>query len=141
MATATPVLITPPDHRAIPPGLFNACFVLFTINVVYFPIAWVAHGWIYEPAGLGIPTRDLGRPMKQLIEEMFNEKAGGIVLMTMHGSKGLETDNVYIIRPDLLPSPYATSEVAKKQEMCLEFVAYTRAKVGIYIDPEFNMEE
>ena len=56
MATATPVLITPPDHRAIPPGLFNACFVLFTINIVYFPIAFFSHWWIYDPNGLGIPT-------------------------------------------------------------------------------------
>jgi arabinofuranan 3-O-arabinosyltransferase len=56
MATATSASITPPDANAIPPGLFNACFVLFTINAVYFPIAWFSHWWIYDPAGLGIPT-------------------------------------------------------------------------------------
>lgn len=56
MANAATASITPPDHRAIPPGLFNACFVLFTINVVYFPIAWFSHWWIYDPNGLGIPT-------------------------------------------------------------------------------------
>jgi hypothetical protein len=46
----------PTDRSAIPPALFNACFVLFTINVVYFPIAWFSHWWIYDPKGLGIPT-------------------------------------------------------------------------------------
>jgi arabinofuranan 3-O-arabinosyltransferase len=55
MATA-PASITPHDPRAIPPALFNACFVLFTINAVYFPIAWFSHWWIYDSAGLGIPT-------------------------------------------------------------------------------------
>ena len=56
MVAAAPASMTPPDHRAIPPGLFNACFVLFTINVVYFPIAYFSHWWIYDPNGLGIPT-------------------------------------------------------------------------------------
>lgn len=55
MATA-PTLITPLGRSAIPPALFNACFVLLTINVVYFPIAWLSHWWIYDPEGLGIPT-------------------------------------------------------------------------------------
>ena len=56
MAAAAPVSITPHDPPAIPPALFNACFVLFTINAVYFPIAWFSHWWIYDPKGLGIPT-------------------------------------------------------------------------------------
>jgi arabinofuranan 3-O-arabinosyltransferase len=56
MATAAPALITPPVRSAIPPALFNACFALFTINAVYFPIAWFSHWWIYDPTGLGIPT-------------------------------------------------------------------------------------
>ena len=56
MATATPALITPSDRSTIPSALFNTCFVLFTINAVYFPIAWFSHWWIYDPAGIGIPT-------------------------------------------------------------------------------------
>src|SRR5215468_297890 len=56
MATATPALVTPPDRSAIPPALFNACFVLFILNAVFFPTAWFAHWWIYDPAGRGIPT-------------------------------------------------------------------------------------
>ena len=55
MATATN-LITPSDRSAVPPALFNVCFVLFVINAVYFPIAWFSHWWIYDSSGLGIPT-------------------------------------------------------------------------------------
>lgn len=56
MATATPASITPSGASPIPPALFNACFVLCIINAVYFPTAWFAHWWIYDPAGLGVPT-------------------------------------------------------------------------------------
>jgi glycosyl transferase family 87 len=56
MATAAPAQITPPDRSAIPPALLNACFVLFTLNAAYFPIAWFSHWWIYNAAGLGIPV-------------------------------------------------------------------------------------
>jgi Glycosyltransferase family 87 len=41
---------------AIPPALLNVCFVLFVINASYFPAAYFSQWWIYDPAGLGIPT-------------------------------------------------------------------------------------
>ena len=53
--TAAPALMMP-DRNAIPPALLNACFVLFTINAVFFPIAWFSQWWIYNPQGLGVPT-------------------------------------------------------------------------------------
>src|SRR5262245_27842721 len=53
MATVTSALITPPERSATPPALFNACFVLFTINAVFFPIAWFSHWWIYDSEGQG----------------------------------------------------------------------------------------
>ena len=56
MAPTTPALTAPPDRSAIPPALFNACFVLFIINAAFFPTAWFAHWWIYNSAGHGIPT-------------------------------------------------------------------------------------
>jgi arabinofuranan 3-O-arabinosyltransferase len=45
-----------PQSSAIPAALVNVCFVLCVINIVYFPIAYVSHWWIYDPDGLGIPT-------------------------------------------------------------------------------------
>jgi arabinofuranan 3-O-arabinosyltransferase len=41
---------------ALPAPLVNACFVLSVINIVYFPIAYFSHWWIYDSEGLGIPT-------------------------------------------------------------------------------------
>ena len=45
-----------PEQSAIPASLFNVCFVLFVINVSFFPAAYFSHWWIYDPKGLGIPT-------------------------------------------------------------------------------------
>lgn len=44
------------EHRAIPPALLNVCFALAVINISFFPTAYLAHWWIYDSAGLGIPT-------------------------------------------------------------------------------------
>jgi arabinofuranan 3-O-arabinosyltransferase len=55
MATsAVPTIVR--DHSATPAALINVCFVLFVINVSYFPAAYFSHWWIYDPDGLGIPT-------------------------------------------------------------------------------------
>ncbi len=42
---------------AIPPALWNVCFVLCCINVSYFPAAYFSHWWIYDPDGLRHPHR------------------------------------------------------------------------------------
>jgi arabinofuranan 3-O-arabinosyltransferase len=47
---------TLPDRSAIPTSLFNACFVLFAVNVSFFPTMYFSHWWIYDANGLGIPT-------------------------------------------------------------------------------------
>ena len=49
-------------------------------------------------------------------------------LSTIHKAKGLEWDTVYILRPDLLPAPFATTETDLEQERNIEYVAVTRAK-------------
>jgi arabinofuranan 3-O-arabinosyltransferase len=46
----------PSEHSAIPPALLNVCFVLLVINVSFFPAAYFAHWWIWDPDGRGIPT-------------------------------------------------------------------------------------
>jgi arabinofuranan 3-O-arabinosyltransferase len=47
---------TPAAPAAIPPALLNVCFALAVINISFFPTAYLAHWWIYDTAGLGIPT-------------------------------------------------------------------------------------
>lgn len=56
----------------------------------------------------------------------------GVKLMTIHRSKGLESDRVFIINTyegkTLIPSPYAHTPGQLKQENNLKFVSITRAK-------------
>jgi len=63
------------------------------------------------------------------LERLFsdNEKKG-VVLSTIHKSKGLEADNVFILDVNLIPSKYATTKDQLKQERNLLYVAITRAK-------------
>ena len=63
------------------------------------------------------------------INEIFikNEEEG-IILSTIHKSKGLEADNVYILYDYLTPSKYAKLDWELKQEDNLKYVSYTRAK-------------
>jgi arabinofuranan 3-O-arabinosyltransferase len=56
MATPTSAPSIPSEDRAVPAALLNVCFVLCVINVSYFPAAWFTQNWIWDSAGLGIPT-------------------------------------------------------------------------------------
>ncbi len=56
MARSAPTTTIAPQHSAIPASLLNACFVLFIINASFFPAAYLAHWWIFDDKGLGIPT-------------------------------------------------------------------------------------
>ncbi|MDO9561187.1 MAG: glycosyltransferase family 87 protein, partial [Bradyrhizobium sp.] len=55
---AMPLSAPPPSGSpgAIPPALLNVCFALAVINLSFFPAAYLAHWWIYDSSGLGIPT-------------------------------------------------------------------------------------
>jgi hypothetical protein len=44
------------DRAAMPAALVNACFVLFVVNVSAFFALCVAHSWIFDAQGRGIPT-------------------------------------------------------------------------------------
>lgn len=67
------------------------------------------------------------RSLKRLIAQLFAGKDGPL-LCTIHKSKGLEADEVVILRPNLIPSKYAKTEVDLVQEYNLLYVARTRAK-------------
>lgn len=67
--------------------------------------------------------------LKEEIKKIFNNKdEEGISLSTVHKSKGLEADNVYIAFPSLMPSKTATKKWEIAQEYNLKYVAITRAK-------------
>lgn len=53
---------------------------------------------------------------------------GAISLCTIHKSKGLEADKVYILNRELTPSKYAKKGWELQQETHLAYISYTRAK-------------
>lgn len=76
-------------------------------------------------------SKGLTKPIDVIkkIESIFSDdKGSGICLSTVHKSKGLENERVFILQPELLPSKRAELEWEKKQEENLQYVAYTRAK-------------
>lgn len=77
--------------------------------------------------------------LKNNIHAIFTDKITGIVLSTVHKSKGLEANRVFIVRPDLLPLPTARGW-QYGQEMNLKYVAITRAKTELIYDKIWNDE-
>lgn len=70
------------------------------------------------------------------IRRLFNTP-GPITLATIHKAKGLEWKHVFLLRPDLCPSPKATSEEEIRQEYNMLYVAITRAQESFtYLEPK-----
>jgi superfamily I DNA/RNA helicase len=70
--------------------------------------------------------------LKDAILELSQSTDNSVNLTTIHGSKGLEADVVFIIRTDLMPHPRAEQDWEKEQERNLMFVALTRAKKDLF---------
>lgn len=70
-------------------------------------------------------TDELSRKIKDIFSDKSSE---GVILSTVHKAKGLEADNVFILCPSLLPSPYAKKQWEIVSEKNLTYVAYTRAR-------------
>lgn len=66
------------------------------------------------------------------IKSLFVDKEDAIMLCTIHKSKGLEAEIVYILNENLIPSKFAKSAEQLKQENNLKYVARTRAKNELY---------
>jgi superfamily I DNA/RNA helicase len=68
--------------------------------------------------------------LKERINKIFSDEEGNsdIYLSTIHKSKGLTLNNVYVCCPSLIPGKQAKQDWEKSQERNLEYVCYTRAK-------------
>jgi superfamily I DNA/RNA helicase len=66
----------------------------------------------------------------QLLQQL-SKSANGTRFSTVHKAKGTEADDVYILRPDLMPSPFANTKEQMRQEENLLYVAITRAKKSL----------
>jgi superfamily I DNA/RNA helicase len=94
---------------------------------------------------LNIILNQINRPGQIVaqIKSIFDETKEGITLMTIHRSKGLENDRVFIIDrykgEQLIPNKHANMDWQIEQEYNLLFVSRTRAKKElVYIK---NVEE
>lgn len=67
------------------------------------------------------------------IQEIFSDENGEVVLSSVHRAKGLESNNVWILRPDLMPFPRAKQDWEKQQELNIKYVAITRSLDNLYL--------
>lgn len=76
-------------------------------------------------------VREIVQTLDNIFSDADNKKA--ITFSTGHKSKGLESESVLIINPELIPSKYATTEDQIIQENNLLYVMLTRAKNNLWI--------
>lgn len=76
----------------------------------------------------GLSTTEELLDKLDIIFSKDNDTKDAIIFSTVHKAKGLEADNVFILRPSLMPNPYAKSEWEIEAERNLQYVAYTRFK-------------
>lgn len=65
------------------------------------------------------------------LDTIFSDDNNGIVFSSVHKAKGLESSNVLILKPELMPHPMAAKSKnpeSAQQEKNIEYVAITRAK-------------
>lgn len=79
-----------------------------------------------------------GDDLIEKLKTIFSDDSDGICLSTVHKSKGLEADRVFIIHKDLMPSKNAKKDWEKLQERNLQYVAYTRAKSVLGFVTDFD---
>jgi superfamily I DNA/RNA helicase len=70
--------------------------------------------------------------MRTKITLLFTDKSEAICCSTVHRAKGLEAQNVFILRHDLMPFPKAKGRQIQQEEN-LRYVAYTRAMSNLFI--------
>ncbi len=71
--------------------------------------------------------------LKEAILALFADEEGRYVsLSTVHKAKGLEAERVWIVAPEKMPHPKATSPQQRIQEENIRYVAFSRAKEALY---------
>jgi DNA helicase II / ATP-dependent DNA helicase PcrA len=65
------------------------------------------------------------------INQIFSDGTAAVTFSSIHKAKGLEADNVYILKPELLPHPRAKTPDEQAQESNLQYVAFSRPKQSL----------
>ena len=71
------------------------------------------------------------------MDSIFSDHITPIVLSSIHRAKGLESDRVFIIKPELLPHPAAKTPEEIKEENNIKYVAITRAKLSLFFVQDY----
>jgi superfamily I DNA/RNA helicase len=81
-----------------------------------------------------VPSQRTVPNLIRSIESLFSDdnRASILTLCTVHKSKGLEWQRVFVYEPALMPSSYARQAWQKQQEVNLQYVAVTRSKSELY---------
>jgi len=75
---------------------------------------------------------DSVKDVKDNINKLFSNDREGVLASTIHRAKGMESTNVFLCHPELLPHPMAKTPWAIGQERNLDFVARSRAKLNLF---------
>ena len=62
------------------------------------------------------------------IDKIFSDKDSAIIFSSIHKNKGFESNIVYILYPELMPSSFAKTSEAMEQENNLQYISVTRSK-------------
>jgi DNA helicase-2/ATP-dependent DNA helicase PcrA len=62
------------------------------------------------------------------IKDVFSDTREGVTFSSVHKAKGTEAENVFILKPELMPHPKAKMAWEAQQERNIKYVAWTRAK-------------
>lgn len=67
------------------------------------------------------------------LDKLFgDDTTGRLTLSTVHKAKGKEWPRVAILKPELMPAPWAKDGWQQEQEKNLQYVAWTRAREALY---------
>lgn len=78
------------------------------------------------------PGQDIGGVRARILD-LFSDESRGVTLSTIHKAKGLEARRVGILKPEMMPLPYARLDWQRRQEDHLIYVAVTRAREELYL--------
>jgi DNA helicase II / ATP-dependent DNA helicase PcrA len=77
--------------------------------------------------------------LKYYIDQLFSDENSPITLSTCHRAKGLESDRIFIYKPDDMPMTWKNQQQWQlEQERNLLYVALTRSKSELFIVGECN---